>query len=213
MPFAATWMQLERIILSEVRKRMTNNTRYHVHAEPKLRHKGTYLWHRNKTQGQNRLGAADGLGEVEREAGSAGSTITWRTGKPQGPAEQHADSKCPVINHSTKDTLRRMYMYSCESFCCKAVINILNLYFNLKNKAKKKKVRLAKEILKRKINERALYTSHVLPSPLPRLPHFKPQQPRRCVTDTESVSASVERNSSTQKPPPPLTTAMKPPTW
>lgn len=107
---------------------------------------------------------------------------------------------------------KNVHVFVTESFCCKAVINILNLYFNLKNKAKKKKVRLAKEILKRKINERALYTSHVLPSPLPRLPHFKPQQPRRCVTDTESVSASVERNSSTQKPPPPLATAMKPPT-
>ena len=37
MPFAATWMSLEIIILSEVRK--TNTILYHVHVESKIRHK------------------------------------------------------------------------------------------------------------------------------------------------------------------------------
>ena len=33
MPFAATWMQLEIIILNEVRKGKTNTTRYHLYVE------------------------------------------------------------------------------------------------------------------------------------------------------------------------------------
>ena len=39
MPFAATWMQLEIIILNEVRKGKTNTTRYHLYVESKIRHK------------------------------------------------------------------------------------------------------------------------------------------------------------------------------
>ena len=30
MPFAATWMELENLILSEVIKRKTNATQYHI---------------------------------------------------------------------------------------------------------------------------------------------------------------------------------------
>ena len=36
MPFAATWMDLETIVLSEVRKKKTNTTRYHLHVESKI---------------------------------------------------------------------------------------------------------------------------------------------------------------------------------
>ena len=36
MPFAATWMDLEIIILSEVRKRKTNTIRYHLYVEFKI---------------------------------------------------------------------------------------------------------------------------------------------------------------------------------
>ena len=47
MPFTATWMQLEIIILNEiVRKKKTNITQYHLYAESKTWHKWTYLWNR-----------------------------------------------------------------------------------------------------------------------------------------------------------------------
>ena len=36
MPCAATWMQLKIIILSEVRKRKTNTTCYHLHVGSKI---------------------------------------------------------------------------------------------------------------------------------------------------------------------------------
>ena len=36
-PFAATWMDLEIIILSEVRQTKTNIISYHLHAETKKR--------------------------------------------------------------------------------------------------------------------------------------------------------------------------------
>ena len=36
MPFAATWVLLEMIILSEVRKRKTNTRGYHLYVESKI---------------------------------------------------------------------------------------------------------------------------------------------------------------------------------
>ena len=36
MPFAATWMDPEVIILSEVRERKTNTIRYHLYMETKI---------------------------------------------------------------------------------------------------------------------------------------------------------------------------------
>ena len=36
MQFAATWMDIEIIILSEVSQRKTTNICYHLHVEPKI---------------------------------------------------------------------------------------------------------------------------------------------------------------------------------
>ena len=35
-PFGMTWMELEVIVVSEVRQRKTNTTWYHVHVESKI---------------------------------------------------------------------------------------------------------------------------------------------------------------------------------
>ena len=39
MPFTATWMELEPLILSEVRKRKTNSIWYHFYLESTIWHK------------------------------------------------------------------------------------------------------------------------------------------------------------------------------
>ena len=48
MPFAATWMQSEIIILSEVSQRKTNTIWYHLYIESKIWH--IYLWNRKDSQ-------------------------------------------------------------------------------------------------------------------------------------------------------------------
>jgi len=65
MPFAAAWMELKTLILSEVRKRKTN-TIYHLYLEYNIQHKGTFpqerkswTWrtdlHKNKLKMAERL--------------------------------------------------------------------------------------------------------------------------------------------------------------
>ena len=39
MPFAATWIDLEIIILSAIQKRMTNTTLYHSYVESNIQQK------------------------------------------------------------------------------------------------------------------------------------------------------------------------------
>ena len=48
LPFAATWMDLEIIILSEVSQTKTNTIWYHLYVEAKIWQKGTYLQKRNR---------------------------------------------------------------------------------------------------------------------------------------------------------------------
>ena len=73
MPCAATWMQLEIVILSEVRKRKTNTIRYHLYVEAKIGHKWTYLWNRNRIMDtENRL--------VVAKVGEVGGGMEWEFG-------------------------------------------------------------------------------------------------------------------------------------
>ena len=58
--FAATWMQLEIIIPSEVRK-----TNPYLYVETKTQHKWTYTNRNRLTDTENRLVAAKGEGEEE----------------------------------------------------------------------------------------------------------------------------------------------------
>ena len=54
IPFAATWMSLEIIILSEIRK--TNTIWYHLYVESKIWCKWTHLWSSNRiTDTENRF--------------------------------------------------------------------------------------------------------------------------------------------------------------
>ena len=48
MPLAATWMDLEIIILSEISQTKTKTIWYHLYVESKIWHKWTYLQNRNR---------------------------------------------------------------------------------------------------------------------------------------------------------------------
>ena len=48
MSFAATWMQLDILILSEVSQKKTNTLQYHVNVESKIWHKWAYLQNRSR---------------------------------------------------------------------------------------------------------------------------------------------------------------------
>ena len=54
IPFATTWMDLQIIMLSEVRQRKINAIWYHLHVESKKCYKATYLQNRNRLS-ENKL--------------------------------------------------------------------------------------------------------------------------------------------------------------
>ena len=47
MPFVATWIELQILILSEIRQRKPNTIWYHLYVESKICHKWTYRRNRN----------------------------------------------------------------------------------------------------------------------------------------------------------------------
>ena len=82
MPFAATWMDLEIVILSEVSQRKTNIGWYHLYAESKKDwYKWTYLQNRNGlTDLENELMVTrwEGWGEgIVREFGTDMYTLLY----------------------------------------------------------------------------------------------------------------------------------------
>ena len=74
MPFAATWVQLEMSVLSEVRKRKTNTIWCHFYVESKIWHKWPYLLRNRKTLTdiENRLVVAKGKGGGRERDGEFG---------------------------------------------------------------------------------------------------------------------------------------------
>ena len=66
MPFAATWMDLEIIILSEVSRAKTNIIWYRLYVESKIWYKWTYLQNRNRlTDIENKFMVTKEEGEGE----------------------------------------------------------------------------------------------------------------------------------------------------
>ena len=117
MPFEATWMQLEIIILSEFSKRKTNTIWYHLYVESKIRHKWPYLRNRNiLTVIENRLLVAKlegGRGGMNWEVAVSRCKllyIEWLNNKvllySTGSYIQY-----PVINRNGKEYKKRMCIY------------------------------------------------------------------------------------------------------
>ena len=131
---AATWMQLEIIILSEVSQtEKTNTIWYHLYVESKIWHKGTYLWNRNRiTDIENRLVVAKGEGVGGGKKWEVGVSrckllyIKWINKVLLYSTENYI--QYPMINH---DGIFKKNLYVCitESLCCIAKINT-TLYIN-----------------------------------------------------------------------------------
>ena len=110
MPFAATAMDLEMTIPSEVSQRKTNTVLYHIYVESKIWHiwhicRQTYLQNRSRlTDTENRLVVA--MGEA------SGGGKDWKCGmsrqKLMDKALLHSAGnyiQYPVINHHGKEYL------------------------------------------------------------------------------------------------------------
>ena len=118
MPFAATWVQLEMIILSEVSQK--EKDKYHmislIYVESKIWYKWTYLWNRNRiTDIENRLVVAnrEGVGGgMEWEIGVSRCKplyIEWINNKVLLYSTENY-TQYPMINHNGKEDKKRMYI-------------------------------------------------------------------------------------------------------
>ena len=112
MPFAATRMDLEIIILSEVRQRKINTMWYHWYVAPKIWHKWTYLQNRNRlTDIENRLVVAKGRG-VEWGFGVSRCQL-WYWGWINNKVLLYSTGnyiQYPVINHNGRE-YEKEYIY------------------------------------------------------------------------------------------------------
>ena len=78
MPFEATWMDLEIIILSEVSQIKTNIIWCHLYVESKIWYKWTYLQNRNRlTDTENKLTKGERGGGINQELGSSRYTLLY----------------------------------------------------------------------------------------------------------------------------------------
>ena len=118
MPFAATWMQLEILILSEMRKRKTKIIWYHLYVESKIWHKWTYPQNRNRDSDiENILVVARGAaGGMEREFGVSRyklSYVEWIKNKDLLYSIGNY-SPYPVINYNEKEYCFKKWLYMCN---------------------------------------------------------------------------------------------------
>ena len=110
-PSAATWIQLEILILSEVRKKNTDTIWYHLYVESKKGHKSTYLRNK-KTQREQTCGCQRGGGVGEDELGFTDVNYWFRMDKGQGPTVQH----------------RELYTVSCSNLSWKRIWKAMHVY-------------------------------------------------------------------------------------
>ena len=131
MPFAATWMDLEMIILSEVsqRERKTNTISYHLCGN--LKYGTNEPIHKTETEAQTQrtdLWSPRGGGESGRgmdwELGLADANYYTDSGWTTRPycTAQGTIFTTLWINHNGKE-YKNVYICITESLCCTAEIN------------------------------------------------------------------------------------------
>jgi len=84
MPFTATWMHLEILLLGQKSsERRTNTIWYHLYVDSKIWHRHTYVQNRNRLRNKkNRLVVAKARGLGERWSGRLGlADVSYYTRK------------------------------------------------------------------------------------------------------------------------------------
>ena len=125
MPFAATWMDLEIIILSEVSQTKTNIIWYHLYVESKkndtneltYKQKQTHR-HGKQTYGHQRgkVGGRDKLGVWDWHV----YTAIFKIDNQQGPTYSTGNYiQYLIITYNGKESKTEyMHIYKTESLCC-----------------------------------------------------------------------------------------------
>ena len=128
MPFAATWMGPEVIILREVRQKEKDKCHmiYHVYVESKVQHKGTYLRNSHGYREQT-CSCQGGTGRKNWEFGISRCRLLY-TGWINNEVLLYSTwnyIQYPVINHNRKEYEGSIYMYSESLFCIPETNTIL----------------------------------------------------------------------------------------
>ena len=124
MPLAATWMQLEILIVSERSQRKTNVMWYPLYVESKIQRKSIYLHNKNRlTDIENSLVVAKREGRTG-SSGLADANHYTENGSQQGPTVEHREwYSISCDNHHGKECEKNIYVCTNESLCCTAEIN------------------------------------------------------------------------------------------